>query len=137
MLNKPNVRSKHLLLQPTHQAGLRYSESKREREREREKESEKTKEKKEGMQGVKMEEEMWLARNNERVGETEENERSWGGDVLQILLRRGRPYIHCMDGLGECMCVYIVEYWREGVKGDRYGEGSRDQMKKEKIKKPG
>lgn len=58
-----------------------------------------------------------------------------GGDVLQIMLRRGRPYIHCMDVLGECMCVYIVEYWREGVKGDRYGEGSRDQTKKRENQK--
>ena len=131
MLNKPNVRSKHLLLQPTHQAGLSYSESKRERERERERESEKTKEKEEGIQGVKVEEEMWMVRNNERVEETEGNEWGLGGDVLQLMLRRGRPYIHCMDVCGECMCVYCTVLER-GSKGRQIWRG--EQRKKENQK---
>ena len=74
---------------------------------------------------------MWMVRNNERVEETEGNEWGLGGDVLQLMLRRGRPYIHCMDVCGECMCVYCTVLER-GSKGRQIWRG--EQRKKENQK---
>lgn len=64
-----------------HTSGWAEIETARERENER---------KEGGVQGGKVEEEMRTVRNNERVGETEEK-RKGGGDVLQIVMRKGRP----------------------------------------------
>lgn len=61
VLNKPNVRSKHLLLQPHIRQGC-------DRERERRKKRERRGKHRE----KKVEEEMRTARNNKRVGEMEE-----------------------------------------------------------------
>lgn len=120
VLNKPNVRSKHLFLQPTSGTAEIQREGEREITRERRGEcwEERWRKKRCGQWEIR---ELGKRRKNER-GE---------GDVLQIATRRGRP-IHGVDVCGVCMCGCsgVLERGRE--REMERGAETRRGKKKEK-----